>query len=198
MPQLELFNRLLELAPPPAHPVDGCRSDEDWRAVEGALRTKLPTDYKKIINTYGSGDFCDVLYLLNPFDSREELNLLAQVGSEPELYGAMLESYNEVRFGAFPERCPFEIYPIPGGLLPLASDSCGRDLFWLTRGDADSWTIVRYDWRGGAICEHLKSPLVAFLVEWIEGEQKEVAEGSSSGEWLNPVFCPKGQVRDYG
>jgi hypothetical protein len=199
MNQQELLDRLFELAPPPDHPVNATVHESDWKAVESTVGTKLPVDYKNIINRYGSGDFCDLLILLNPFCVKDDLNLLYQVGSEPELYGPMLESYNEGRFGAWPENCPFSVYPEPGGLLPLACDSNGRDYFWLTEGEPDAWTIIRYDWRGGWDYKHFESSVVEFLVEWIGGELTRISERPETVTMarFNPVFCPMGQVRDY-
>lgn len=90
------FDRLLELAPPPATPVKA-GSPEHWGEVENTLGTALPADYKRFINTYGSGDFCDLLGILNPFASRSQ-NLLSMM--DP-----MLEEYREGRRW-MPEQCP--------------------------------------------------------------------------------------------
>ena len=88
--QKEMLRQLFALVPAPEQPVATDSEHIDWESVEGQLGTRLPEDYKAIIDRYGSGDFCDVLTLLNPFCEREDLNLLAEVGPEPELYGAML------------------------------------------------------------------------------------------------------------
>jgi hypothetical protein len=196
----ERLARLFDLAPPPGHPVAVPGDDSDWEAVERALGTKLPEDYKAIIRRYGSGDFCDLLIVLNPFCSREDLNLLDQAGRGPGLYGPMLESYDRGRFGPFAENCPFPVYPDPGGLLPLATDSVGRDLFWLTRGEPSAWGIIRYNWRAGCVYENLGGSLAEFLVDWIAGELASGAArpGARGAAGFNPVFCPLGQVRDYG
>ena len=60
------FDRLLELAPPPTSPVDAGTPDR-WGQIERTLGTTLPGDYKSLIDAYGSGEFCDLLWLLNPF-----------------------------------------------------------------------------------------------------------------------------------
>ena len=196
MIQFDELGRLLDIAPPPAHPIDGGRSAEDWEGVESALSSVLPSDYKYIINLYGSGDFVEVLYVLNPFCLQPELNLMAQIGPEPEAFGSMLESYTRAKFGPFSANCPFEIYPHPGGIMPLASESTGKDLFWITLGKPEEWTIVRYDWRGGAAYERFDHGLSGFLIRWLDSELASYLDGSDTTGRFSPVFCPLGRVRE--
>jgi hypothetical protein len=200
MNQRERLARLLDLAPPPDNPVNSIPGKNDWETVERTIGTKLPADYKAIIDRYGSGDFCDLLHILNPFCSTESGNLLFQAGPERDLYGPLIETYNEGRFGAFPENCPFSVYPDPGGLLPLAVNSIGQDYFWLTNGEPDAWTMIKYDPRGGWCYEQYASPLIEYLIEWLSSEVAKLAGRPSPilVARLNPVFCPLGQVRDYG
>src|SRR4051794_23736409 len=51
---LATVQELTGLIPPPTSPVD---ARGDWNSVESALGLKLPTDYKQIIEAYGTGRF---------------------------------------------------------------------------------------------------------------------------------------------
>ena len=199
MDEQQLLSRLFELAPPPAHLIATRGENNDWVSVERAIGTALPTDYKAIIDRYGSGDFLDLLILLNPFCDKDDLNLIYQVGTEPDVYGPMIESYNQARFGAYPDECPFSVYPEPGGLFPVGVESVGRDLYWLTEGDPVDWTLVRYEIRGGWLCERFEVGLVEFLVDWLGREVPRISGLPGAGEKvrISPVFCPIGVVRDY-
>jgi hypothetical protein len=184
------FDRLLELAPPPNSPVDAGPPDR-WAEVESALGTTLPGGYKWLINAYGSGEFCDLLWLLNPFTPKPH-DLLSQI--EP-----MLEVYREGREGWSAERCPFPVFPEPGGLLPLGDDTNGGNLFWVTDGPPDRWSLVLYDWRGGCEYERHRMPLVDFLVGWLSGQIPCCFFGVGIDSPIikkDPVFCPSGMIRE--
>lgn len=56
------LDALVGLCSPPTQPP----SQVDWTQVEAALGTALPTDYKHIVQTYGSGLFDDTIWLLAP------------------------------------------------------------------------------------------------------------------------------------
>ena len=44
------------------------------------LGRTLPSDYKQIVNLYGTGTFNDLFYLFNPFSKVEQHNLMWQAG----------------------------------------------------------------------------------------------------------------------
>jgi len=69
-----MLERLRELLPPPAEPVEPGRPDS-WPAVEATLGTRLPRDFKAFAERYGSGKVDDFLYLFNPFAAGQDGNL---------------------------------------------------------------------------------------------------------------------------
>ena len=54
------------LVPPPESPVE-VGTKAGWKEVEMKLGLKLPADYRKFIDTYGSGLFADFYIIYNPF-----------------------------------------------------------------------------------------------------------------------------------
>jgi hypothetical protein len=184
-----LYSNLLTQAPPPYAPVNA-GSQVWWDEVERSLGTTLPRDYKWLIDTYGSGDFCDLLIVLNPFSECSQDNLQAQMPPALELY----QEYRR----PFPENCVFPVFPQPGGLLPVAFDTNGGDLFWLTRGHPESWTLSHYNWRGGCLLQQHEMSLIEFLVGWISGEKPESFFGVGNNTSIvrrDPIFCPSNQMR---
>ncbi len=191
-----LFEAMATLAPPPAMPASPGSPDK-WGGVERALGTVLPTDYKWLIDTYGVGDFGDLLVVLNPFAAPASMNLLRQAeikaaGRANPMFPdpSSLARYLEGRERLIPEQCPFPAYPEPGGLLPVAKDTNGNDLFWVTRGAPDSWSLVHYDRRGGWERQEYNLSIVGFLLRWLSGKMPEsfFGVGNSTIVRRNPVF----------
>lgn len=178
------FNDLISIAPPPRSPHEAGTPDL-WEQVEQSLGTSLPTDYKWLINTYGSGDFGDLLVVLNPFSAVDSMNLLDQ-------FVPLTARYRQGREDYLPQQCPFPVYPEHGGLLPMAGTMNGGDMFWLTAGQPDEWILVLYDWRGGYLYEQHPMPLVEFLVYWISGELPNSFFGAGRLPLYrdDPVFSP--------
>ena len=128
-----MLERLQELLPPPAEPVELGRPD-GWAEVEAALGTELPGDFKAFTEPYGSGTVDDFLYLFNPFAAGQDGNLLAEKDR-------VLEGYRQTR-ARFPERLPLPPFPDPGGVLPLGRTDNGDELYWVTQGDPDGWPVA--------------------------------------------------------
>jgi len=128
-----MLERLQELLPPPAEPVELGRPD-GWAEVEAALGTELPGDFKAFTERYGSGTVDDFLYLFNPFAAGQDGNLLAEKDR-------VLAGYRQTR-ARFPERLPLPPFPDPGGVLPLGRTDNGDELYWVTQGDPDGWPVA--------------------------------------------------------
>jgi hypothetical protein len=129
------LERLESIVPPPAKPLEAGRPDR-WPRVEAELGTELPEDFKRFTERYGSGKFDDFLYLLNPFAKDPAGNLVS--GRD-----LMLEGYAETR-AKFPERLPLPPWPEPGGLLPLGNSDNGNELYWVTKGKPNRWSVVAF------------------------------------------------------
>jgi SUKH superfamily protein len=184
----DTWSALLRLAPPPQDPVDP-GTPERWRIVEKLLGTPLPADYKWLVSTYGSGEFCDLFGVWNPF-AQEGMNLLSQREE-------VLNRYRESG-AVFSERCLFPTFPELGGLLPVGHTTNDDDMFWVTRGQPEEWTLVLYDWRGGCDFEEHAMPLIDFLASWLSGSMPQSFFGSGNAPVIirrDPVFCPSGKTR---
>lgn len=131
------FDRLLSLADSPSDPTNA-GSSEDFVSVEIRLGTKLPDDFKSVINTYGSGEWLEFYWLVNPLDSHHE-KLWDE--SESWILGFMREAREK-----WPNDEPYCVWPEPGGLLPWGGNSNGGYLCWIVDGDPATWqTVYRAD-----------------------------------------------------
>jgi hypothetical protein len=110
-----MLDRLRQLLPPPADPVEPGRLD-GWAQVERRLGTALPGDFKAFTERYGSGTVDDFLYLFNPFAQGPDGNLLVEKDR-------VLAAYRQTR-ARFPDRLPLPPFPEPGG----------DELYWVTDG----------------------------------------------------------------
>ena len=128
-----MLERLRELLPPPANPVEPGRPD-GWAEIEAALGTGLPGDFKAFTELYGSGTVDDFLYLFNPFAAGQDGNLLVEKDR-------VLAGYRQTR-ARFPGRLPLPPFPEEGGLLPLGRTDNGDELYWVTTGDPDGWPVA--------------------------------------------------------
>jgi len=148
-----MLERLQQLLPPPADPVEPGRPD-GWPAVEQRLGTPLPTDFKAFTERYGSGTVDDFLYLFNPFVAGEDGNLLVETDR-------VLAGYRQTR-ARFPDRLPLPAFPEPGGVPPLGRTDNGDELYWVTEGDPDDWPVALLASRT-ALQELHRMPVTGFL-----------------------------------
>jgi hypothetical protein len=148
-----MLERLRELLPPPADPVEPGRP-EGWAEVEAALGTGLPGDFKAFTELYGSGTVDGFLYLFNPFAAGQDGNLLAEKDRA-------LEGYRQTR-ARYPERLPLPPFPDLGGVLPLGRTDNGDELYWVTDGDPDGWPVALLEPRA-ARQEVPPMPVTGFL-----------------------------------
>jgi hypothetical protein len=148
-----MLERLQQVLPPPADPVEPGRPD-GWPAVERKLGTELPGDFKAFTELYGSGTVDDFLYLFNPFAVGEDGNLLVEKDR-------VLAAYRQTRT-RFPDRLPLPPFPEPGGLLPLGRTDNGDELYWVTDGDPDQWPVALLEARA-TLQELHRMPVAEFL-----------------------------------
>jgi hypothetical protein len=148
-----MLERLRQVLPPPAEPVEPGRPD-GWAAVEALLDTRLPADFRAFTELYGSGTVDDFLYLFNPFAKGQDGNLLAEKDR-------VLASYRQTR-ARFPERLPLPAFPDAGGVLPLGRTDNGDELYWVTEGDPDAWLVAVLESRA-ALLEVHRMPITGFL-----------------------------------
>jgi hypothetical protein len=148
-----MLERLRQLLPPPAEPVEPGQPD-GWAAVEATLGTGLPGDFKAFTELYGSGTVDDFLYLFNPFATSQDGNLVAEKDR-------VLASYRQTR-ARFPDRLPLPAFPDAGGVLPLGRTDNGDELYWVTGGDPDDWPVALLESRA-ALQELHRIPVTGFL-----------------------------------
>jgi hypothetical protein len=125
--------KLRNILSPPLVPVEkGDRNS--WPSIEQTLGIGLPLDYKLYIETYGSGCLDGFIWVLNPFSSNPNLNLLH--GRESALRA--LQVLREQK--AY--ELPYPLFPETGGILPWGLTDNGDVLYWLTKGEPGEWTVV--------------------------------------------------------
>ena len=179
-----LQKKMLQLAPPPTDPV-GSGSVADWIEFEKSIGVALPADYKWLVDTYGAGDFLDLLVPLQPFVQSESINFRTQLVATSKKY---LE-FQEI----FEDECPYAVFPKADGLIPVAQDTNGNDLFWIASESTEDWSLIHYNWRGGCLSQKYDMTLLSFIVRWIDGKLPKSFFGRGSNSAIlrrNPTFSP--------
>lgn len=177
-----ILDPLLNIMPPPTEPVE-CGTWEDWIRIQRYLGTRLPIDYKRFINTYGSGQAGEFLWVYNPF-SKGYLNLLERVFSDLGSLRAI-----KAEFGL--DQVPYPLYAEPGGLLPWGHTINGDALYWLTNGEnPDQWTIAINETRSPIWEEH-QGYFVTFMTKFVSGE---LASKIFDGKWERKLLRKHGSI----
>ncbi|WP_436773847.1 SMI1/KNR4 family protein [Yinghuangia sp. YIM S09857] len=113
----------------------------DWGAAESALGAVLPSDYKRAVEYFGSGEFDGYIGFLVPFSENSLLDLQL---SNDELNAVLERHPNYREFYS-----PYAVYPQSGGLLDWAYCGYGQRFYWLTDGDdPDRWPVIAWQDRG--------------------------------------------------
>jgi hypothetical protein len=149
---------LLQFFPPPAHPQE-TGTPKTWEKLEARLGIALPSDYKALIDAFGTGTFADFITVFNPFAQNESLNLLYALDT-------LHQANQKTRIISDPiwsALRPFELYPAPQGLLPWGcTANLGEYFFWQIQGPPQSWETIFYLLRSGEY-EVWKYPMTEFL-----------------------------------
>ena len=166
------LTRLTELVPPP-----GPRRTRDWAAVERTLGTRLPQDYKDLVEVYGGGLFDETVWLLDPACPDDDYNLLAQATERAGILAQLWET----------EPKPAELLRPGAGVLPWAYiEGSGAMLYWLVEPgrEPDVWTVMFNEGRGPE-WEHHATQCAPFLLA--------VLTGASGSEYFDDL--PAGSHR---
>ena len=180
-----MLERLRRLLPPPAEALEPGRPD-GWPAVEAALGTGLPSDFKAFTELYGSGKVDDFLYLFNPFTQGPDGNLLVE-------RDRVLAGYRQTR-ARFPDRLAWPPFPEEGGVLPLGRTDNGDELYWVTQGQPGDWPVALLEARA-ALQELYPMPVTAFLAA-LAANQLTPASSPAPYSGVPATSSPPSPTRD--
>lgn len=137
--------QLLNLVSPPQNPLETAPR-KGWQEIEKRLGLQLPSDFKSLIDYYGTGVFNEQVFIFNPFAKLDYLNLFEaldtcrQAEGKTRLMGDLAWSVVH----------PFELYPATDGLIPWGTlNNFSSTFFWKTTGPADNWETIFYDLKTG-------------------------------------------------
>ena len=103
----------------------------DWAEVERLLGTALPGDYRNWCKTFPLVYLNEYLMVLHPLNGVDNVR-------------AHIDFAHRWSAGRS-DRFPFDLYPVPGGLLGWAFTDDGAQCWWRTDGHPDEWTVVVTD-----------------------------------------------------
>ncbi|MFB7330759.1 SMI1/KNR4 family protein [Streptomyces adustus] len=129
---------LERLCPPPP----AVAKDLEWAAVETALGTALPADYKRLVQAYGGGLFAGTLWVLEPGCPHASYDLIAQTAEREEILQELWEAGEDRP----PELLDRDVRLVPWGF----DEGAGHFLYWLVQPDVEpeEWTVILNEGRG--------------------------------------------------
>jgi hypothetical protein len=151
-----------------------------WEAVEAALGTQLPTDYKRFIDHYGTGCVCPA----GTDDGSLIVYNLRGVPYVVKWVGGASGRYDLDRAAGYAS--PYSPYPARNGLLAWATTPAGDFFNWRTSGDPDQWDVVFYYFNG---CEFVPLPRQNFsrvIVDLLQGKSKLTPRHLDPGDFEPP------------
>ncbi len=173
---MSFFEELVALIPPPVDTKP--HTEAEWVELEAKLGSRLPPDYKMLINRYGAGYFCSLLIIHSPFMTADYF------ATSQEWLREIHENSKERS-----SREPFDltVFPEPGGLLYFASDRLNGFLCWKTEGMPEDWTLVIANDRL-LTREEFPMSLTEFILRFARNEVK--VEKYSEEPPMEPTFDP--------
>ncbi|MDT0267681.1 SMI1/KNR4 family protein [Streptomyces sp. DSM 44915] len=152
---MSVREELLRLVPPP----EGVGVRVDWQALEEELGSRLPSDYKWLVERYGPGSFDNFLHVLQPTSPAPPIRLVSSADRAAEILDQLREK----------EDIPFATEE----LLPVAKTDNGDTIYWVTRpeDDPDAWTLTGNGARNTR-WPRFDGGIVAFLVATLSGAHK--------------------------
>ncbi|MEM8534476.1 MAG: SMI1/KNR4 family protein [Chloroflexota bacterium] len=157
------LNKLLNVLPAPTSPIETITPDQ-WETFELSTGMSLPSDYKEYLGIFGTGVVGGVITPYNPFCKRTLLR--ASYTCRNWMGQAIAISRHKQQFGT--EVFPYPLYPEPDGVLPWGATDNGDQLFWLTTGSPNEWSVVINEVRS-SIFEQFACSMTAFLHDLIIG-----------------------------
>ena len=128
-----LISELKEILPCPDNPSE-TSSELDWYAVEEALNTKLPSQYKDYIQAYGTGIVGNYMNIYNPFSRLDMDNLIFQVDNKLNFLTRFREQNRQ-------KLSDFRIFPEENGFFPIGDTTGFSLVLYKTHTIIEKWTI---------------------------------------------------------
>jgi hypothetical protein len=123
---------------PPRRP---SRIVPDWATVEADIGTRLPSDYKWFIDTYGVGRVDDFLSVFYPASNNTYIRLKDQIARQLGAYRTLRETW--------PKDIPYPLFPELSGILPWGITDNGNVCVWRTvSANPDEWPVAVNESRG--------------------------------------------------
>src|SRR5262249_19025548 len=140
----EALMAIAALLPPPKSPRG---LDRSWEVVERELGLALPSDYKAFIDLYGSGQITSAEGWAVVWNFRDTACFRISL-TEALCGGESITAWYRKNAAASGKQFPHPLYPDGGGLLPFTAVVDVDYLNWLTRGPADRWDVVYWNFDG--------------------------------------------------
>jgi hypothetical protein len=153
---------LTTLIAPPEKPLE---VEGNWQEAEKALGIEFPTDFRELIERYGTGEFdLQSLLVSNPLSEAGRKEIARGLWTLEQLRDAL-----ELTWSIHPER---------PGYLPWGKDSNGNIFCWWTQGEPDNWPIVQLGHNDEEHPQRAEVDITTFLVNYARNKYPQMQGGN--------------------
>ncbi|VTS07908.1 hypothetical protein [Tuwongella immobilis] len=156
------FINLFDIVKPPLSPLN----QREWSTVESRSGITFPVEFKKIVDSFGLGEWGEWVILFGPgfFPPVYDIEIapFEILDGEREFIKDLTSAELRIEF-------PYSLWPEKGGLFPFGVTVQSDRLYWKTDSDPDKWPIVLQASRDTMTeIYHMSTP--EFLSRLISGE----------------------------
>jgi hypothetical protein len=163
------MQRLIEVLGPPQPDV----VPVPWNQSYDEIGLRFPSEYRDFIDYYGQISLNDELHIHGPAVEPSQPGVpggfpgFLHCATDPCGFPGFLA---QIFASGDRDKCPYPVYPEPGGLLNWANNGNGDHCFWLVEGaDPDRWPIVVV-YRADLEWERFDAGTAEFLLAVATGE----------------------------
>ncbi|MBS2533122.1 hypothetical protein KGQ20_10065 [Catenulispora sp. NF23] len=171
-----------------------------WNNSISEVGFAFPADYRDFVDLFGGGQIRHELAVHVPSAWPQEPG--APTGFRGFVWDTVQDGgIGDYLAGQYEEgnlkECPYPVYPEPGGLLIWGNTWNADQLFWLTDGEPDEWSVVvwyrqlaewdRFDGGFGAFALALVTGAYPMVDELLPPRSPEVPDWETRYDWDHPL-----------
>jgi hypothetical protein len=146
-------------------PADAGRRHHDWDGVRAALGTDIPPDFVELVDTYGSGQFDELLWIYEPGCVNRYLDFVAKARERQDAVDYFVEIGE-------PQAVPPSVVDGPDRLLVWGGDDYGNHCYWRCQPGVppQRWPVMVDEEGGGDTWYEFDLTATEFLHQILTGQ----------------------------
>lgn len=159
-------------------PFENGIDEEKWKKLN---EINFPSDYKKYINTYGTGCLSELIWVLNPFSSKSRFNMFSYLEEKKKAF-LIFEEITKKKYS-------YQLFSEGIGIFPFAFTDNGDTLYWeINKNKSKQYNILIFDSRE-LLIEEYRMSFSEFVLEILNKsiKSKIINLGDIKGNTFKPL-----------